>query len=333
MYGILPVDFRNLDITIDYTQDVAEIYRSFAVAVLNQSHNLDLFTIPNLTHERSPQLQNLPSWVPDWTQNSKICSLLDLEGGSGGPGFRATVDTTYQVRFDATQALCGLTGYSVGTVVATVYTKVFGEYGVPAHDYQTPVNDVITAAEQLTTATAEQWKCLDVVAGLQYRKRTSSGELMTDLLCRTMIGGHIEGQWKEIRGSYYTIRHQTYAIQYLLSRNWTFHSPGFLRATKTMAVLSNLSKGVVGLKTLPGLFGAKNKSPGRHVFRMESGDFGLGPPLTAVGDEIFLCKGGKLPLVLRRSGEHWKLVGDCYVHSMVNGEFWDEGKCKQIWLS
>jgi hypothetical protein len=50
-----------------------------------------------------------------------------------------------------------------------------------------------------------------------------------------------------------------------------------------------------------------------------------------VGDKIALVRGGQLPLILRATphGE-WNLVGECYVHGIMNGEAFDINKCEEI---
>jgi hypothetical protein len=70
----------------------------------------------------------------------------------------------------------------------------------------------------------------------------------------------------------------------------------------------------------------------RPISRTKGGYTGLGRPLAAAGDQIMLCKGGKLPLVLREVGgtRNWELIGDSYVHGMTNGELWDESKCERL---
>ena len=53
-----------------------------------------------------------------------------------------------------------------------------------------------------------------------------------------------------------------------------------------------------------------------------------------VGDEVWIAKGGKMPLVLRRTGAasqdngtiialvpEFEFVGDCYVHGIMGGEW------------
>lgn len=55
----------------------------------------------------------------------------------------------------------------------------------------------------------------------------------------------------------------------------------------------------------------------------------LVPPLTNVGDEVCIVGGAAKPVLLRvkdeERGKH-VLVGDCYVHGVMNGEKWGGGK-------
>ncbi|KAM3082009.1 hypothetical protein ACMFMG_004468 [Clarireedia jacksonii] len=70
----------------------------------------------------------------------------------------------------------------------------------------------------------------------------------------------------------------------------------------------------------------------RRFFVTKSGAFGLGPSDTQVTDEVFIIQGGRQPLVLRKSTTTFAppgadkaqichaLVGDCYVHGIMDGE-------------
>lgn len=65
----------------------------------------------------------------------------------------------------------------------------------------------------------------------------------------------------------------------------------------------------------------------------------LVPAMCEVGDAVAICRGVKVPLVLRRrvtegEGEKkedtWEFVGDAYVHGVMGGEKWDEESCRDI---
>lgn len=67
------------------------------------------------------------------------------------------------------------------------------------------------------------------------------------------------------------------------------------------------------------------------LFEPEQNDcplgIGLGPVSMAAGDDIFVLPGGKMPFVLRfvrshnRPGQDFNLIGDCYCHGAMNGEY------------
>lgn len=65
---------------------------------------------------------------------------------------------------------------------------------------------------------------------------------------------------------------------------------------------------------------------GRCLFVTSQGYIGLGPYSLDHGDSIAILLGGHTPFVLepgsieRLEAEHWKLLGDCYVHGWMDGE-------------
>jgi hypothetical protein len=68
------------------------------------------------------------------------------------------------------------------------------------------------------------------------------------------------------------------------------------------------------------------------MIRTQKGYVALVPRLTKEGDWIAICQGGAMPLVIRRDGEHWVLVGESYVHGLMSGEAWNEEKCQDMWF-
>lgn len=68
----------------------------------------------------------------------------------------------------------------------------------------------------------------------------------------------------------------------------------------------------------------------------KQGYFALVPPETREGDTIALLKGGQVPFVLRNASKSgaagWELLGPCYVHGIMHGEQWDEGRCQPMQL-
>jgi hypothetical protein len=59
---------------------------------------------------------------------------------------------------------------------------------------------------------------------------------------------------------------------------------------------------------------------GRQFSVTASNSIGLVPKLATIGDEIFLLAGGKFLYVLRPQGDFYRLIGECYIHGLMDGE-------------
>ncbi len=70
---------------------------------------------------------------------------------------------------------------------------------------------------------------------------------------------------------------------------------------------------------------------GRNSFITEKGYVGLAPLGARVGDVVCVVGGADVPLVLRAAENgNWKLVGECFVHGFMDGEFSGVGCVKEI---
>jgi len=70
----------------------------------------------------------------------------------------------------------------------------------------------------------------------------------------------------------------------------------------------------------------------RRMIRTKDGLVGLVPELARKGDFVCLFKGGMVPLVMRKVGSRWTLIGDSYVHGIMHGDAFEETKCKTMWI-
>jgi hypothetical protein len=68
----------------------------------------------------------------------------------------------------------------------------------------------------------------------------------------------------------------------------------------------------------------------RRLATTEKGYYALVPAKTNPGNHIAILKGGNWPFVLRAHEQSWKLVGECYVHGIMNGEAFDESTCEGL---
>jgi len=67
---------------------------------------------------------------------------------------------------------------------------------------------------------------------------------------------------------------------------------------------------------------------GRRLIKTSSGYVGIVPSYTEPGDIVCILSGGQTPFILREEEHHHLLVGECYIHGIMDGEAvtaFDEG--------
>lgn len=71
----------------------------------------------------------------------------------------------------------------------------------------------------------------------------------------------------------------------------------------------------------------------RRVFFTRNLYLGIGPPGIREGDEACILYGAATPFIIRkREGGGYFLVGECYIHGLMNGEGMRLGEEKEIIL-
>jgi hypothetical protein len=68
----------------------------------------------------------------------------------------------------------------------------------------------------------------------------------------------------------------------------------------------------------------------RCYFTTNTGLIGVGPYDTQKGDCCVALSGGEVPFVLRNEKSGQLLVGDCYIHGIMNGEFFPDAETYSI---
>jgi hypothetical protein len=71
----------------------------------------------------------------------------------------------------------------------------------------------------------------------------------------------------------------------------------------------------------------------RRFFRSEAGRLGWGPDQMRKGDVVCVVNGMDVPLVLRRLEKGFEVIGDAYVHGIMEGEIMDSSKEEEILLT
>ena len=62
----------------------------------------------------------------------------------------------------------------------------------------------------------------------------------------------------------------------------------------------------------------------RSFFTTQHGRMGLAPLAAKIGDKVCLLAGGQVPFVLREAGQNYYVVGEGYVHGVMDGHCWKD---------
>lgn len=77
---------------------------------------------------------------------------------------------------------------------------------------------------------------------------------------------------------------------------------------------------------------------GRSFFTTTQGYYGLGPWVMQPEDQCWLIKGAKVPFILRKAedGSSYRLLGEAYIHGIMEGEFvrdrGDQVDWQKLWI-
>ena len=68
------------------------------------------------------------------------------------------------------------------------------------------------------------------------------------------------------------------------------------------------------------VYTAAQVAVGQKLVITEKGRFALASSLAEPGDVLCVLFGCSVPVILRHNKNYWKLVGECYLHGIINGE-------------
>ena len=313
-----------LDIKPDYHLTVKQLYQKVAYSILKEGKDLGLLSV--LKIPGSSEVGDLPSWVPDWSKSSwKFTISLRTEVGPGEiwPNFEATpVDHGFKVQLKENSPTIMLSGHIVGQI-----THIGG-----VHTFQ--YKDGTSIMRKIWAIKTEQhilneWERVSQAQSPAIYAAT--GESMLDAYWTTLIGGQLHGSANTAKAEHLVwdrfYRARFRYIPSLRYSPWTqYIMMPILLVADAIYVLFNTSTYRMVM-----VFIQKIKlSEERRMFRTETGFIGLASENAQQNDFVGLVKGGMVPLTLRAKGDHWELIGDCYVHGIMNGEGFCATDCRDM---
>jgi len=329
-------DLESLHVKLDYDLSPEKVYKDLAVAFLKTRPDLDLFSAPRVLE--NVQTEGLPSWVPDWSTSDACLPLSfrgisnygDSDGSEFLLGFKAAGDSVSSPEFDHKRNLLGISGVRVDQIEAIGRESQSHCPEGPSH-----LLELFSHSCDLIELLID-WE--EIVAA-HSKSRYVTGEKRLDAYWQTLCAGYMpegfESAKKDFRYKWYKYlrplrRFARLAIKlFPRSEKESWYNQSFYFLCRTAWQLFGLTPSKIPQIGFPPQMVF---SKGRQIIRTRNGYIGLAPRYTKPGDWVGVFKGGKVPLVIRPDGPHWLLIGECYIHGMMKGEVWNEGKCKTVWL-
>ncbi|KAK2728188.1 het domain-containing protein [Colletotrichum kahawae] len=310
----------------DYNKALEEVY--IDVATRNLVGNSTLLTLASVEHNVLPSKQvatkissmdyssispnKLPSWVPDW----RVYQTYMLSEPTSP--HRASGALPASLRVDSLSKTVCLKGVLVDAVVACSQPLGPREFHVDSYEG-------FTSIEQIWREVCGQ-SDFDVAARyLTLCGHSSPGEGES---------GHDRDEQEIEEGSavfayLQTLSNACVAVAWqdgqpydsVPARKWLAHGAKYLSHVVQSCGVSRKLQGLAeGGDMAKWARAANNATRNRAFARTRYGYYVLGPKMMEPGDLVCVLYGGKMPFCPQPWGSKYLLVGECYVHGIMNGE-------------
>lgn len=301
----------------DYTKDVQDVYRETALAILfpqdykiSADSSLRFHEHPVMGFlceaERTDNPYALPSWVPDW----RARQYESLWGMMSKNGYKAACSSKTKLALTDDPNKISLAA-KIGDAVHLVSSIAPG-----AEDNLDP-----SQRDDLSNRVPQSFwinESSSLAASCQRYQDDASRD--------RAFGSTLIGNKAVENGTYCQTQQQVeenanYALFYWHFRQFLFKlcPNGVVNGAGNPQLRLVLSQHMEGYKSFELAY--RQVTEGRRFFISLGGYMGIGPPGMRSGDSICVFLGGNVPWVVRQEGHEYELIGECYVHGIMDGEF------------
>lgn len=294
----------------DYESPLEDVMLRYGQVFVERGNTMDLLYRAGTSKNSIP---GCPSWIPDWTRESRPRTISTWRCRKTGGGFSATKDTTCRARIDANDNRVLVVAGSRVDRIKVVYSTTRRD--VDAMKY-----------------TASLWAAIN--SNLSSRPYPT-GEAAEDVRQRLPIGDAAGPQLDPLTDSVSTCRELADgdAASQPTPRGAAAPWQGLLAdSTGLGSIHDALSffrqprgqrRGLWDYWRTASAFSSRLSAA--RLCMTDRGYMGLVPYDSVPGDSIVLIDGGAVPFVVRGCGDAERpyittLVGECYVHGIMHGE-------------
>lgn len=299
------------DLKPNYELSVEEVYINFCVTVIQASQSLDILSYCNWTPDRN----TTPSWVPDWNRKTHIAGpFLAVTLGkarnsyfAGGPGFLADL-IPVQSPDKKLKVLCLMTDQIDGLSMNRLFDSSDAKPTQPATNnnhygdfegcrkalWRTFLCNRDRKSTILQPGDGDAIALMEVPLPEDNWTWTRNEELFYTFIAHNNRF-HVAGK---PLGQYFTRKIPYCQHNIELRTKQDSREEWFLQAA-----VGNVCK--------------------NRLFTTHMGLVGICPLSVKSGDLVSVLLGCSLPLVLRPHGDDFRVIGACYAHGIMEGEFGD----------
>jgi hypothetical protein len=285
-------------------EKVEDLYPPFVHVLLQTDLTAMILSLTDTT-ERHPKL---PSWCPDLHHRSIANVLADHEGYHAGFNIQTTTELDWK-QFQRDPKILRTKGI-IMDVVSIINHKEWAD----------------AKAGDLNYELIEQ----ENIRLLQDYIQIAKAFVQENDLWRVFIGNILGNEDSKLHwlAGFASIHDR------LASRRWKAEASSYQLAFQEVKVWSPDS-GEPSPAIHMYLRKARRVCLGRKLFITKGGHLGLGPVSMAVGDDVCIVKGAKVPFVLgshQEGPDTYELRGEAYVHGLMHGEY-SKVKKKFDWIT
>jgi hypothetical protein len=286
VFAALPMarDVGPGDIPTDYKLDTCTVYMSTVKFYLEKKRDLDFLQVVG-----EPILPGLPSWAPDWSgwnpeTPSPLPKVLEDEHGTR-PLYAASARLVARVPASEPIAIMDGTRLTLKGVRVDSIASVSSPGESHIADW----------------GVLREWATLIEEPQRPYRP---AREQMSTAFWRTMTADFVRGDGKVFsRGSTF---------------GWSVSRRDYVTLSVPFEKIDLLKS-----KVQPMMVMKEATTNRRLAHTSQHGFIGLVPRRAEIADVIYVVHGSQVPLLLRKSGERYIFIGECYVHGIMDGECFD----------
>lgn len=317
-------------------------FTHFTRAYIERTHNLQVLAICRGCKAPESANPDYPSWAIDYrfskSKESMPWSLISwgIEDWKGYPqGLSAGGHEQSAPAF--VNNLLGLGGFQFDTVAAISMVKDTA----PSPDWEASATgrnaywlNTATFYPHFVTSLFASWKSAIEFSYFYIKAKKLCVEANPSGTYRPTGQTSLEAFWQTIRGRETPIDHpetpsSTKAlfedVDRILTRQSRLEAPFGPILALTFAIYKD--------PRLISFFAQAGLPKQRRFLITNNGYIGLVPRETRVGDSILVLQGHVAPVVARStSSDHWRMVGESYIHGIMEGEAFLAEKCRSLWF-